>query len=345
MSTQSIKPLVEQLELMVLSVSADNNIDNAGLRRVLRFVSKVVQVVNQAFQNIYPLLIEIQFLKPEDLNSGKIDDLRKELMLLTSRDYFRDIELICGQLRELSDQYQNHIEPIINNLDVNTQGHFGEVFALLNEHEGYILRLVWDVANELDQLLASATDIASLNEARMKAAFEAKEMKRSLHELQLISNKILGLSGKDGFLELTETDRLQIRDEINYSFNFIDRSVTAGNITGSHIAVGSDIQMSYQDDHSTGMDAAQVMQLIDGLITDLRKEGLPPETEQKVVKQLEVAEDELKEKNPDKEYIGKNIEKVTKTLKNSGAFIDAASSIGQKLLAIGKWVGIAIALL
>ena len=170
-------------------------------------------------------------------------------------------------------------------------------------------------------------------------------MKQSLNELQLISNKILGLSGKDGFLELTETDRLQIRDEISYSFNFIDKSIRTGNITGSHIAVGSGIQMSYQDDHSTGMKAEDMAKLLDSLIGEIRKEGLPPEAEEKVVKQLEVSKDELKEKEPDKEYISKNIEKATKTLKSAGAFIDAASSIGQKLLAIGKWLGIAVALL
>jgi hypothetical protein len=216
---------------------------------------------------------------------------------------------------------------------------------LLEHHEGYILMIIERMTRELRDLLENVNDEYSLKEAKQKAAMEAQEIKTCLNELQIISNKILGISGKDGFLELTETDRLQIRDEITYSFNYIDKSVTTGDISGQQIAIGSNIQQNIQHDDHSGMDSKVVFNLLEQLIQDVKREGLPKQSEEKIIKQLEVSQDELQEEQPDKDYIGRNLQKATDTMKKAGSFIDQSTSIGQKLLKIGKWVGAVISLI
>ena len=93
------------------------------------------------------------------------------------------------------------------------------------------------------------------------------------------------------------------------------------------------------------MESSEIKKLIESIIIDIKKEGLPSESEEKIIKQLEVSKDELNEKNPDKDYIGKNIQKVTDTMKKAGKLIDQTTSIGQKLLKIGKWIGTVISLI
>jgi len=345
MNPENIKPLVEQLEKMVLSVTTDRKINNSELRRVLRFVSKVVQVVNQAFQNIYPILIEIKFLEEKDLRSSKIYEILKELELLSSRDYYRDVKLICGQLNELGNQYKDQIGPIINNLHGETQNSFEHVFMLLEHHEGYILAIIEKITWELKNELETINGADSLDAIRKKASQEADDIKDALNELQVISNKILGISGKDGFLELTETDRLQITDEITYSFSYIDKSIRTGNISGNQVAIGSDIHQSYHHEENSGMNVKDIQGILDTLINEVKLEGFAKEIEEKVIKQLEVSKDELTEEDPDKDYIGKNLQKAADTMKKAGNFIDQSTSIGKKILEIGKWIGAVILLI
>ncbi|MBB4080951.1 hypothetical protein GGR28_003590 [Lewinella aquimaris] len=345
MSANNSQELVEQLKQMVLSASSDANISNSDLRRVLRFVSKVVQVVNQAFQNVYPLLIEIKFLRPEDLHTEKHRLILKELDLLCSRDYYRDIQLICGQLRELEQQYTEQIQPIVNKLNPDGQDDFSQVFSLLEHHEGYILMIMQDLTYNLVRRLEQVDDATELQNIKIYAGDRAREIKKSLTELQLIGNKILGLSGKEGFLELTQTDRLQLRDEIRYDFNIVDNSIRTGDVSGQQVAIGRDIAQSVHTETHTGLDAKQVQLLLDELIREVRKEGLPATAEAKVIKQLEISKDELNEENPDKDYIGKNLQKVTDTMVKAGTIIDQSSSIGLRLLKLGKWIGTAIAFL
>ncbi|MGB3800934.1 MAG: hypothetical protein WA952_14055 [Lewinella sp.] len=84
-------------------------------------------------------------------------------------------------------------------------------------------------------------------------------------------------------------------------------------------------------------------QLIDALIRDVRAEGLPANEEESVVKKLEVSREELDEAEPDKQYIRKKLDKVTDTLEQAGKLTDQGSSIGLKLLKVGKSIGTAVA--
>jgi Effector-associated domain 11 len=200
--------LINQLKLMTQAVIDSANIDVTDSRKVLRFISKLTQVINQAFNNIYPILIEVSLLRDSDLGSDKIQELRREVKLLTSRDYYRDVQLICGQLNELQGQYRDNIEPIINNFTANQKNEFKEVFYLIDQHEGYLIRIVNDMTYEIDQKLDNLNRTHSVDDLVSFASEQAQIFKQSINELNLLGNKILGVSGKEGLLELLSTDKL-----------------------------------------------------------------------------------------------------------------------------------------
>jgi Effector-associated domain 11 len=200
--------LINQLKLMTQAVIDSANIDVTDSRKVLRFISKLTQVINQAFNNIYPILIEVSLLRESDLGSDKIQELRREVKLLTSRDYYRDVQLICGQLNELQGQYRDNIEPIINNFTANQKNEFKEVFYLIDQHEGYLIRIVNDMTYEIDQKLDNLNRTHSVDDLVSFASEQAQIFKQSINELNLLGNKILGVSGKEGLLELLSTDKL-----------------------------------------------------------------------------------------------------------------------------------------
>jgi hypothetical protein len=200
--------LINQLKLMTQAVIESANIDVTDSRKVLRFISKLTQVINQAFNNIYPILIEVSLLRDSDLGSDKIQELRREVKLLTSRDYYRDVQLICGQLNELQAQYRDNIEPIINNFTANQKNEFREVFYLIDQHEGYLIGIVNNMTYDIDQKLDNLNRTHSVDELVTFASEQAQIFKKSINELNLLGNKILGVSGKEGLLELLSTDKL-----------------------------------------------------------------------------------------------------------------------------------------
>jgi hypothetical protein len=200
--------LINQLKLMTQAVIDSANIDVTDSRKVLRFISKLTQVINQAFNNIYPILIEVSLLRDSDLGSNKIQDLRREVKLLSARDYYRNVELICGQLNELQAQYQANIEPIIGHFTSDQKKQFREVLYLLDQHEGYLINMVSNMIYEIDTKLDGLDQKQSVADVVSFASEHAKEFKKSLNELNLLSNKILGISGKEGLLELLSTDKI-----------------------------------------------------------------------------------------------------------------------------------------
>ena len=66
-----IQTLISDVQDMVEAVVTDRSISNADLRRVLKFLTKVVQVVDQAFEDVYTTLIDFKFLTDKDITSGR----------------------------------------------------------------------------------------------------------------------------------------------------------------------------------------------------------------------------------------------------------------------------------
>src|SRR5262245_54009031 len=93
-----LESLTAQVKDMVRTVIADPGIGDPELRRVLRFLTKVVQVVDQSFQDVLALLYEFKYVTVADVQTEKVSDLRKELDLLRARSRYRDAEEICSRL-------------------------------------------------------------------------------------------------------------------------------------------------------------------------------------------------------------------------------------------------------
>ena len=196
--------LAEELQDFTATVVTNPNLEPPELRRVLAFIAKVSQVAEQALQDILPVLIDIKYLAPADINSPRITDLQKQIDLLTVRSRYRDAEEICSRLHHLSDQYREQIAPLVNTLAGahEWQGMFG----LLNEHEGRLINIVHQTTFELKARL-SRVDVNSLAAVNQFAADQLELVTSTLNNLRELSNRILGLSGTSGLLELTVGSR------------------------------------------------------------------------------------------------------------------------------------------
>jgi hypothetical protein len=208
---QGLYDITSDVQVMTRSVATDDRISARDLRRVLRFISDVSRVVVQAFENVYEVLIDLKFVSSRDIESGELDRIRKDLDKVRARDYYRNVEMICGQLHVLEDEFRDEISSITSRLD--DPGQWRSVFSLLNEHEGRIIRLVDDSVEELNVMLKGPLDEAALAAIRDVAATKASALAQSLGTLQAQRSRILGLSGRHGFLELTETNRSELAQE------------------------------------------------------------------------------------------------------------------------------------
>lgn len=230
--------LAQQLLGMAQSASTDTRVASTDLRRILKFLVKVVQVVEQAFADVYSILIDIKYLEAKDLGTSRIREIQKELDLVLARSTFRDVEEICSRLRHLTDQYNETIAPVVSQLERRAE--WDQVFAIINEHEGAILNLVRSTLYELNSQIAglhTPTDLAQMQEM---AAVRATALRQALDLLLQLRNRILGLSGQSGFLEMTTADRPGIVNEINVMLDQADRRLININ-TGGGAYVGGDV--------------------------------------------------------------------------------------------------------
>jgi hypothetical protein len=205
--------IVNEIEDVLGVATADPGISSADLRRVLAFLAKVAQVVDQSFQDVLAVLIEFKFVTANDLNSGRVRLLDKELELLVSRSRYRDAEEICSRLSHLRVRYEEQIEPVISHLLGSERRGWRELFWLVEEREGRIILLVQSSLRQLKELLSTmkADDVPRLN---LTAAEMADALRSQLTELRCLTNEIMGLSGRPGFLELTSN-----RDALTKEFS------------------------------------------------------------------------------------------------------------------------------
>jgi hypothetical protein len=174
------------------------------LRDILGFLTKVVQVVDQAFQDVYTLAVELAYVTAEDATSGRIRRLQQNLDLLVGRSHYRDAEEICSRLKHLRTRFEEYVRPAISNVGEQTQWH--DLFWLIEEREGRIVALVQGASLQLRQELdrLEPRHIDRVNRAARDLMNELRPLHRELREL---TNEVLGLSGRPGFLELTGNRR------------------------------------------------------------------------------------------------------------------------------------------
>jgi hypothetical protein len=215
MPASELDRVVTELEEIVESAAADPRMSAPDLRRVLSFLAKVAQVVDQAFQDVYSLLIDLKYLSEEDLNSGRATELRKQLDMILARSRYRDAEETCSRLFHLREQAEDQLRPLIEGLGHSDR--WWRVLTLVEEREGRIIMLVQGTVHSLSDLLRNVGS-RNLDELNAVAADKAEEIRRALIDLRSVSNEIFGLSGSDGLLELT-ADRQQLARRANLFIN------------------------------------------------------------------------------------------------------------------------------
>ena len=200
-----LKKIVQQLDIMVETVQRDNSLQRPDLRRIIRFINKVILVVDQAFQDVLSTFEDLRYLNDEDISSGVLPELIKDVELLRNRDKYRNVEYICGRLSTLKDIYHQQIAPLVSQYAYNTQA-WQDVFWLIEDREGKIImmvdNLVWEIRDCIDTFQSGKI---SLQELKHTANENYKKLRASIEELHKLNNKIMGFSGEAGILELTDT--------------------------------------------------------------------------------------------------------------------------------------------
>lgn len=212
---QELERVVQQLEDIVGTAASDPSISDHDLRRVLSFIAKVVHVVDQAFADVFALLVEFKYLSLDDIESVRLDDLRKELDLILARSHYRDAEEICSRLHHLREHYEGQLEGIVTS--IGDPSKWREVFWIIEEREGRIIRMVQVAVRELGDLVEKASK-TRIPQIRRTAAQKAEAIRISLQELRELSNRIMGMSGQQGFLELT-ADRAALSQQARILIN------------------------------------------------------------------------------------------------------------------------------
>ncbi|MDX0499556.1 hypothetical protein GOC68_25555 [Sinorhizobium medicae] len=62
--------VVSQLRTAVLAAGNDPDVSGSDLRDILAFLVKVTQVVDQSFQDIYALAVELAYLESSEVDGG-----------------------------------------------------------------------------------------------------------------------------------------------------------------------------------------------------------------------------------------------------------------------------------
>jgi hypothetical protein len=203
--------IVRELQAAVATVVSDRKIDGDELRDVLAFLSRVSQVVEQAFQEVLTLALELAYLDIGSTDQARLLQLRKELELLTARSHYSQSLEICSRLKHLKQQFENHIEPLLGGMSRRAEWH--ELFWLIEDREGRLIQIVQRSASVLEHELDSAIN-GRPSHVTQTARLLVGEVKPLLGDLRELTSKILGLSGRDGFLELTR-DRRALQREVN----------------------------------------------------------------------------------------------------------------------------------
>ena len=337
-----LQELAHELRNMTSAAALDENVGASDLRRVLKFITKVLTIVDESFQSVYSVLVDLQFLSKSDINSGRILEIKDEVKQVFSRSRFHDAEEICSRLRHLSEEFGGAIQPIVEHLDDSQR--WGHVFELLQEHEGRVIRMIHGAVYEIHDLLdehASEDDLGFIREeARKKSAM----LKSALVEFQSLRNQILGLSGKTGFLELTESDPGELKREIKIMIDKSDKSVTHGHrvtigdgntIQGS-LVVAEQIQNSFNaaDKSDAKQEVKETLKLLCTAVEEMSA-NLKEDLAKEVARDLETLVKEATSESPRKKWYQLSAD----------GLLEAAKSVGELAKPVTATVGTLLALL
>ncbi len=175
------------------------------------FIDRVVEVVEQAYRDVFRLAVELKFIPDEDLTAEGIAKYQRDAERLRERDRYRDVEFVCGRLHVLRRQFH---EEGFDKLTAGFERSFQELIYLIDDREGELIRIASDfmyfVFDGLDTLRKSVGDAAKARRLRDELAAHITqripEMRSSLEELHGIHHRILPTIGGEGLVELLSRD-------------------------------------------------------------------------------------------------------------------------------------------
>ncbi|MEO0841102.1 MAG: hypothetical protein AAF063_19630 [Cyanobacteria bacterium J06643_5] len=120
--------------------------------------------------------------------------------------------------------------------------------------------------------------------------------------------------------------------------------VQLGGMAGNDMNVTQNQQIGTSES-SKALTQKDVVELIAQLEELFRSSDLPPAQTTKAIKHLEAAKEEVQEKEPDKDFAAKNLQRATKVLKSAGETVEAGTSLWKKVQPIITkllpWFGVA----
>lgn len=251
--------LVQEIDDVVETVASAPGLPDEDVRRVLRFVGQIVQVVEQAFQDVLGVLVEMTYLQDADLaRPERMMELRKSVALLTARSYYREAAEICSRLKHLGQNFNEFVRPSLQHLPAF--GQWGGLFGLIEHREGRIIMLVEQTAREIEEMLAGAHP-GNVHKIREVASQRTRELRDLVGDLHSLNGQILGYSGRAGFLELT-ANRAELQREVRIMVDRRDQSITHGHrvsvdrSTTGDIVTATTIQDSFKIIHGSQADSS-----------------------------------------------------------------------------------------
>lgn len=184
-------------EIEDVAFDASRRLPPEVLAQVLAFLSKVSHVLEQAYRDVIPILIDIKYLDNQNLGPKRVD-IMKNIDLVSSTSHYRDAEEICSRLKTLKSTY---LDGLAQYISPGEKYQWSGLFGLIEEREGRIVQLINSQLFQIKDALArtSAEDLPAIN--RM-ASEQIVDVQKSLRELNDFTSKILGLSGSAGLLEM-----------------------------------------------------------------------------------------------------------------------------------------------
>lgn len=139
------------------------------------------------------------------------------------------------------------------------------------------------------------------------------------------------------------SDAAMLEEKPSQSMN-----ISGGQFSGVQIGQAgrnlTQIQHNHQGEAEKQLTSVDVVKLLTKLEELLQQSALPEAQKQKATKHLEIAKEEAKEEEPDKEYTAKSLQKATKLLKDAGETVDAGQGLWKKAKPIVTnllpWLGV-----
>jgi hypothetical protein len=193
---QALREIVDEIEGVALEAS--RRLPPNVLAELLAFLTKVSQVLDQAYRDVIPILIDVKHLDEGALHGPQIKEILKKIDLVMAISRYRDAEEICSRLAALRTTYQTELA---QHVDPEHRYEWSGLLGLIEEREGRIVQLIRSNLYELQSALdhPSVRDVSAI---RQMASEQMEEVTRSLKELNRFASSILGLSGSTGLLEM-----------------------------------------------------------------------------------------------------------------------------------------------